>query len=56
MKDKDDVYALIAQKLSVSEDRIKAASERAEKVGGDIPTVGLQRWQSAKWTEVEIEL
>lgn len=56
MKDKDDVQIMIAQKLSVSEDRVKAASERAEKAGGDVPTAGLQRWQSAKWVEVEIEL
>lgn len=54
-KDPQDCQNKIEQNLSVAQARTQAARERAEKVGGEIPTVGITRWSNVKIAEVEIE-
>jgi len=56
VKDPSDAEIMIQRNLSVSEDRAKAAEERASVEGGGVATLGTQRWSSAKLAEVEVDL
>lgn len=56
VKDPSDAEAMIEKNLNVSHDRSKAAAERAAVTGGDVATLGIQRWSSARCAPVELEL
>ncbi len=54
VKDSSDARAIIERNVCVAAEKMKAAEERAEKSGGDVPTLAMQRWKSARIMEVDI--
>jgi hypothetical protein len=56
VKDQSDVEFEIEWHLGAAKARHEASVKAAETYGGNVPTVALERWGSAKWVEVDISM
>ena len=56
VKDQSDAKELIQRSLAVAEAKLNAARERAAATGGTIATLAAERWGSARWVEVELDV
>jgi len=52
----EDARLEIAQKLNQAEEQLRGRQEVADKMGGSVPTLALERWRSAKCVEVDLDL
>lgn len=56
VSDPSDAANLISSKLELAQELLRGRQEKADAVGGSTPTLGLDRWRSAKCIEVDLEV
>jgi len=54
VSDPSDAYNLITTKQELAREQLRGRQEKADTVGGEVPHLALDRWNSAKCVEVEL--